>query len=707
MSQDENLYYNGNRKLKNSGVEIEWEPWQIEEIKKCAEDPVYFIDKYVKILTLSKGLVNIEMYPFQPEFIRHMHENKYSIAKFPRQTAKTTTAACYICWCLLFSKPASVGLLAQKFATAREMLARIQRMYEELPFWMQSGVKKWNTQEIELDNHASVRAIATTMNGVRGISCVTSDTVITIKNTETNVITNISIQDFINENNTINPLDLSNMKPNGKYEILGKDGFEPFSGIVDKGLPKRLLKINFDDNTYIKCTDDHTFIINDEEIKASKIKKNAKMSYKTVLNIETVEPEQVYDIANCSNTHTYYANGVLNHNCNIIYLDEFAFIPNDIATEFFKSVFPVLSTGYDKSKCIITSTPKGYNHFYERWEGAVNGTNNFKPFEVKWDAVPQRDQKWLEEQIKELGPEGAAQEIFCEFLGSSKLLVNTETLTRLEKTATNPVRYMYDGLGKVFEEPQDSHLYLHICDSAKGGGDGDYNTITVIDITQRYDYKTVFTYRDNDINDLNMPPIIADVYNYYQNGYVVCECNVSEQIPYILYYEYNIENLLCSGVDPNISKTNTLLLYTPAQKNIGIRTDKRIKKDGCASLQKLLEEDRLQPSDKEVHNELRTYIKTNNTFNADVGKHDDLISPLVLFGWMERQPMFESIIEELDLEKMNDNSDLELVYFTGTDGKFRSLDKNSSVNAPTDPSYNFFFGKGDNENDYQDDGVFW
>lgn len=705
FNKEENLYYNGNKKLKNSGVQTKYEEWQIEEFKKCAEDPVYFIDKYVKIITLSKGLVNIKMYPFQPEFIRHMHNNKYSIAKFPRQTAKTTTAACYICWCLLFNYPSKVAVLAQKFSTAREMLSRIQKMYEELPFWMQSGVKKWNTKEIELDNNASVSAIATTMNGVRGISCITNDSVITIRDIETQEISNVSIDEYINKMGLLNSLDLTELKANPKYEILGKNGFEQFSGIIDKGLPDELLKIHFTDNTFIKCTPDHRFVVNDVEIEARNIKKNFSFGFKTVSKVEKLtDLETVYDVAMCRETNTYYANGVLNHNCNIIYLDEFAFIPNDIAEEFFKSVFPILSTGYDKAKCIITSTPRGYNHFYDRWQGAITNSNNFKPFEVSWDAVPERDQKWLDEQIKELGEQGVAQEVFCEFLGSSNLLVNTETLERLKSTAINPIRYYYDGDGKQFSPPEQDHIYLTICDTAKGGGENDYHTITVIDVTERYDYKTVFTYRNNKINDLDVPDFIVDIYKMY-GGYIICESNISEQIPYILYYEHHIENLLCSGVDANISKTNTLLLYTPHQKNIGVRTDKKIKKDGCSSLKKLLEENRLQPSDIQVYTELKTYIKTNNVYNADVGKHDDMISPLVLFGWVIRQPLFESMLDELDLVAQGENSDIDLIYFTDINGKIKTLDK---TYKRMDANFNFFFGNGE-EDDYSDDdnSILW
>ena len=160
--------YLGNDRLKRVGVELTYTAEQVEEILKCQNDPVYFIKNYVKIVNVDKGLVPFDMWPFQEKMVQSFHENRFNIAKMPRQCGKTTTSVGYMLWSVLFNDEYIVGILANKGALAREILSRIQKAYEYLPIWLQQGIVVWNKGNIELENGSKIFAYATSASGVRG-----------------------------------------------------------------------------------------------------------------------------------------------------------------------------------------------------------------------------------------------------------------------------------------------------------------------------------------------------------------------------------------------------------------------------------------------------------------------------------------------------------------------------------------------------------
>lgn len=160
--------YLGNASLKKPGTEISYTQEQLIEIAKCIEDPIYFIRKYVKIVNVDKGLVPFDMWKFQEEMVHDFHNNRFCIAKMPRQVGKTTTTVGYMLWCVLFNDNYSIAILANKGSLAREILGRIQYAYEYLPIWMQQGILVWNRGNIELENKSKIYAYATSGAGVRG-----------------------------------------------------------------------------------------------------------------------------------------------------------------------------------------------------------------------------------------------------------------------------------------------------------------------------------------------------------------------------------------------------------------------------------------------------------------------------------------------------------------------------------------------------------
>ncbi len=169
--------YLGNPNLKPVGVQQQFTPEQVQEYIKCANDPVYFVEKYVKIVAVDKGLVPFEMYDFQKDLITKLHANRFVIGKLPRQVGKTTTVGAYLLHYVLFNQNMNVAILANKQSTAIEILGRIKMAYEYLPKWLQQGVIEWNKGSIVLENGSRILAAATSSSAIRGgsFNCILLD----------------------------------------------------------------------------------------------------------------------------------------------------------------------------------------------------------------------------------------------------------------------------------------------------------------------------------------------------------------------------------------------------------------------------------------------------------------------------------------------------------------------------------------------------
>ena len=160
--------YLGNPNLKEIGTEIEFTKEQVQEYIKCSNDPVYFIKKYIKIVTLDKGLEPFELYDYQENIVNTIQNNRYVIAKLPRQTGKTTTTVAWMVHYLIFNQNVNIAILANKLKTATEIMKRLKEAYEYLPKWLQHGVVEWNKTSIQLENGSRVMASATSASAVRG-----------------------------------------------------------------------------------------------------------------------------------------------------------------------------------------------------------------------------------------------------------------------------------------------------------------------------------------------------------------------------------------------------------------------------------------------------------------------------------------------------------------------------------------------------------
>ena len=429
--------------------------------------------------------------------------------------------------------------------------------------------------------------------------------------------------------------------------ILSSGGFKQFSGFINQGMSVSLYKVEFADGTSITATADHRFMLDNRTwSRTDQLIPGIVLAHnKTVHTIYNVPNAIVYDAFNVQDTHDYYTNGVISHNCNLLYVDETAIIPNNVAEDFFTSTYPTISSG-KTTKIVLTSTPLGYNHFWNFWQGAEQGTNGFVPVRVNYWDHPDRDEKWAQKQRELLGDIKYTQEILCEFLGSSLTLINADAFSRMV-----PRRFIHsrDGLdildapirGGVDDDgkPLEPHTYMLIADTAKGVG-GDYSAFVVIDITT-VPYKVVAKYRDNHISPMLYPSVIRKVAMEYNEASVLVEINSSEQVATILRDELEYDNILTvyrgqrgQTISEGFGGGNT---------QAGVVTDKKVKRIGCTALKALVEENKLIIQDPDIISEISVFIEKNGSYQADEGYHDDLVMPLVLFGWVTTNVYFKNI----------------------------------------------------------------
>ena len=484
--------YLGNPNLKKVNTPVEYTQDEIEEYQKCAEDPIYFMEKYIRIVSLDEGLVPFKMYGFQKDIVQKIHDNRFTICKLPRQSGKSTTTISYLLHYALFNPNSNIAILANKSSTARDILGRLQLAYENLPKWLQQGVINWNKGNIELENKSTIVAAATSSSAIRG----------------------------------------------GSF--------------------------------------------------------------------------------------------------NIIFLDEFAFVPTNIAEMFFSSVYPTISAG-TKTKMIIVSTPYGMNQFYKLWTDAENKKNDYIPIEVHWSEVPGRDEAWKEMTIRNTSAEQFQQEFECEFLGSVNTLISASKIK-----ATPYITPIKSAQGvDIYEDKKEGHTYVAAVDVSRGV-DKDYSAFLVFDVTSM-PYKVVAKYRSNEIKPFVFPNIISRVCLAYNQAHILTEVNdIGQQVAEALQFEIEYPNLLMTTQK---GRAGQILgaMYSGRGSSMGVRMTKSIKKVGCSNLKTLIEGDKVVVNDFNIIQEMSTFTKRGQSWQAEDGSNDDLMMCLVIFGWLSNQPYFKEL----------------------------------------------------------------
>ena len=493
MAQQTDVYL-GNPNLKKAGTEIQFTKKQVEEWIKCKEDPLYFACKYIQNINLDEGLVPFEMYDFQKKILMDFHDNRFNIAKLPRQTGKSTTVVAYLLHYAIFNDSVNIGILANKASTARELLGRLQLAYENLPKWLQHGILVWIKGNVELENGSKILAASTSASAVRGMSF------------------------------------------------------------------------------------------------------------------------------------------------NILFLDEFAFVPNHVAEQFFASVYPTITSG-KSTKVIIISTPNGMNHFYKMWEDARRGKNGYTTNEVHWSQVPGRDAKWKEETMKNTSKRQFAQEFECDFLGSADTLISPAKLQAIP--FTDPL-VSNAGLD-IHERVQEDHEYIITVDVARGIG-GDYSAFIVYDITTM-PYKIVAKYRNNEIKPVLFPSVIFSVAKQYNYPYILVEVNdIGDSIAATLNYDLEYPNVLMCAMRGRAGQI-VGQGFSGNKTQLGVKMSITVKKQGCANLKAIIEDDKLTFNDFEIFQELTTFVQKKQAWEADEGYHDDFVMCMVLFAWLCIQEFFKELTD--------------------------------------------------------------
>ena len=332
------------------------------------------------------------------------------------------------------------------------------------------------------------------------------------------------------------------------------------------------------------------------------------------------------------------ASAVRGMSFNIIFLDEFAFIPNHIAEQFFASVYPTISSG-KSTKVIIISTPNGMNMFYKLWHDAELGRNEYTTTEVHWSQVPGRDEKWKEQTIANTSERQFTQEFECEFLGSVDTLISA---AKLRSLSYDEPLHTSGGL-KIYERPQEKHEYLMTVDVSRGVNN-DYSAFILYDITT-VPYKIVGIYRNNEVKPMVFPNIINQISVQYNQAYVLCEVNdIGDQVASILQYDLENENVLMCAMRGRAGQV-VGQGFSGTKTQLGVKMSTTVKKIGCSNLKQLVETDKVLINDYDIIAELTTFIQKRQSFEADDGCHDDLAMCLVIFGWLVAQDYFKEMTE--------------------------------------------------------------
>jgi len=330
---------------------------------------------------------------------------------------------------------------------------------------------------------------------------------------------------------------------------------------------------------------------------------------------------------------------------NIIFLDEFAYVPSSLAEEFFSSVYPTISSG-KSTKVMIVSTPHGMNMFYKLWTDAQSKKNDYIPLEVHWSEVPGRDEVWKEETIRNTSQSQFNSEFECEFLGSIDTLIAPHKLKQMPYVDAIQKNADLD----IFERPDPKKTYFLTADVSRGTSQ-DYSAFLVLDVTEM-PYRVVAKYRNNEIKPLMFPHKIHEVAKAYNNCFVLVEVNdIGEQVANALQYDLEYDNLVMASMR---GRAGQILGagFSGGKAQLGVRTTKAVKRIGCSNLKQLIESDKLLIPDYDIMSELSTFIVKGSSWQADDGCTDDLVACLFIFAWAVDQIYFKELTDNDIRERM-------------------------------------------------------
>lgn len=546
--------------VRNPDIVFEYTQDEIEELTKCANDIIYFANKYCYCLQGSKGYRPITLRDYQEDMLESYDKNRFSITLSCRQIGKTVIAAIFILHNTIFNYDKNVGIAANKFQTAVEIMDKIKEMMDYLPFFMKPGVKVNNQAMMVFGNGCRIIAQATTKKSFIG------------------------------------------------YTI-----------------------------------------------------------------------------------HT-------------LYLDEFAHVEPHILDEFYENIMPTVSSMED-SKIIVTSTPNGYNKFFDIYQGAVDGRNSYHPIRVDWWQVPGRDDKWKEKMIQDCGGEDEFMRQYGNsFLSTGNTLLSPDSLAKLQK---GRIKYKFKEIPEISKYWEDDYenLLFHpnfdvnkfrdnnnkwviSVDLSEGGG-GDNSIINIFNLLLK---------NKDLISDMNDPDKDIKKSDYFQLNQVgrfknnTTTLEILAKLLYILIMkvigsdnvrvvvEYNafggeFMRLLQSVFgDKNEFDMSTILKFPHTNESKIKKYGLKVKNDNkpvlCINLKGYISNDNIVVTDDDTVSEFEVFSKIGNSWKAS-RDHDDLAMSTVDVSAVFEHPYFEVMME--DVLSLSENASFYKEYEEKLDEQYANL----------------------------------
>jgi hypothetical protein len=670
--------YLSNPNLKRQGVKQQFTLKELAEFQKCSQDPIYFIKNYVKIINVDQGEIPFKMYDFQEKMVMNFVKNRFNIVKplaveTPIHTTRGLIPLDDVKIGDYVFTPEGITTRVNGLTESRLSNDCYRITFDSGESIVADGDHIWSTQyhQWKTPRELTTKQMAQWHNSH--------------KNYKSNPRLRIPIAKPIQGTQRNLPIDpfhyITDIQPVEAHYVKCIHIDTPDhlflcgeSGIPTHNCPRQVGKsittCAFLLWTILFKEQQNIAILANKYQTAQKLLADLKKSYMQLpkwmqqgvveWNKRNIELEN-----GCKIVAAATAGDAIRGNAfNLIFLDEFAFVPGHIAEDFFKSVYPTISSG-QSTKVIIVSTPNGMNMFHAMWTQAENPRNStdpnirwngYEPFGIHWSMVPKpdgtgrlRDAAWKQETIDRTSAEQFRQEFECEFIGSSNTLIDhhkIEMLMKIWKSPSQSMRLNYSSFGNEFHNmdihipPQPNHQYVVTADVA-GGKELDYSAFVIFDISTM-PYQVVAKYKSNRIDQMLFPDVIAQAATKYNNAYILVETNDND-VAKTLQYQIGYENIITT-----LTKGGGTQVGGGFTKNVefGLRSNRATKRIGCANLKTLIESDKLLVFDYQIITELSQFVSnTKGSFSAEEGKHDDLAMCLVNFGWLCNQQYFKELTE--------------------------------------------------------------
>ena len=687
--------FGGNPLLKRSGVPIEWTPELVREYGRCANDPIYFAEKYIKIVHVDHGFIPIELYEYQKEIIDATVNNRRVVCNTSRQAGK-----CVVTDTLMRVRHANTGEIVDttvgEFHLSQRQNIGVQQTSGEASISVRTDTatiprpttnhklsetveRKFidsfeldGSWEIETDTgwheithtHKTVEYVEWALRLANGLDLVCADThIIFTENMDEVFVKDLSVGDQVMTRD--GPIYVTSVEEttnsSNMYDLTVDSEDHRFytNGILSHNTTTAMVIILH----YILFNEYKTVaLLANKAAAALEILNRIQMAYEALpgwmqqgvvtWNKGSMELENGCKvIAGASSSSSIRGKSI-----SFLYIDETAFLNN--WDEFFSSVYPTISSGKE-TKILLTSTPNSLNHFWKICKEAqedVNerkqGKNGYIYIEVAWDRVPGRDQEWKDDTLASIGwnTEQFDQEFDCGFVGSTNTLISGQALKNLSHTT--PI--LESENIKQYTIPAKDHTYVLIADVSRGKG-LDHSAFSVIDITEM-PYTQVCTFRDNYIGPVDYAAVIFRIAKVYNEAQVMIEINdIGGQVADIMLLDYGYDNIIFTENAGRSGKR----VSGGFGKNVdrGIRTTSSVKRTGCAILKMLVEQNQIVLPDFSTIQELSRFSRKANSYEAESGSNDDMVMTLVLFSWLTDQLYFKDLTDINTMMKLREKTD--------------------------------------------------